>query len=258
MADDQQERQIELKLDTKFDYHEFLDQNLITDCVLVIDGQEIHAHRVILANSSSYFNNIFTSGMTEDITKKVEIIKNPENVFSLVLRWMYTGNLQFPKEKIHAIIEVAKIYGVNALLDLLENYLSKLFEAPLESITDFINATYDKRYPDGTKYENTLFIVAKHLAHYLPSCAESDEQLNIISNLVDCKAWGIALSHYTADSEPKKDLEKKIDLTLKFLNSTNDYKLTEQDVNNLKIGFEGLPNNTKLEKFYNELYNKCQ
>jgi hypothetical protein len=52
----------------------------------------IRAHRLVLANSSRFFPNIFSAGMQEAESGIVDVVYPPEP-FVKVLRWMYGGQL---------------------------------------------------------------------------------------------------------------------------------------------------------------------
>ena len=111
-----------------FDYSEFVDgaQGMV-DCTLDLgNGQLIGAHRLILGNSSLFFFNAFTSGMSEEKTRVVKVDVNPCDTFPLVLKWMYTGEISVPDEKIVPLVGICRYYEIDVLMQEVERHFAAL------------------------------------------------------------------------------------------------------------------------------------
>lgn len=57
------------------------------------DGKETWCSRFMLAAASEYFERMFTSGMSEQLTGKVDLPFVTSKSLSLLLHYMYSGNL---------------------------------------------------------------------------------------------------------------------------------------------------------------------
>lgn len=69
-----------------------LDENFLTDMTIVVNGNEFHVHKIILASMSDYFREMFTSRVVETGQSRIEINDasiNP-NDFNNMIDYMYT------------------------------------------------------------------------------------------------------------------------------------------------------------------------
>lgn len=86
---------------------ELFDKELLTDVELLMQGERIVAHRVILAAASPFFHALFTSGMKESRAREIEL--HEVNVMALreLLQYMYLGEIQITGDNILAILHTA-------------------------------------------------------------------------------------------------------------------------------------------------------
>lgn len=91
----------------------FLDESL-TDVTICCCGQQVKAHRVILAASSNYFKEIFASTLPGQypivFIKSVTI----EDLNS-ILEFMYKGELTVPQDRMESLVSSAECLGVSGL-----------------------------------------------------------------------------------------------------------------------------------------------
>ena len=148
-----------------FDFSEFLKKGIITDCE--IRDQEnfvIKAHKVILANSSLYFQNIFTANMEEQTSGIVEIDFNPNNLLETVINYMYVPIIEITETNWIDLYAIASKYQIKTLEQLIiekcESFLSisniytlidNFFDNPqneyrsvAEALIPFIISNFDK------------------------------------------------------------------------------------------------------------------
>lgn len=79
----------------------------LTDVVFIVDGQEIHAHKVVLASRSEYFRSMLYGKMQESSSRYIEKHDNNNNndnhysipihdcsagIFRKILAYIYSGN----------------------------------------------------------------------------------------------------------------------------------------------------------------------
>ena len=70
----------------------------LCDVTLVVEGREFIAHRNVLAASSPYFQNMFTSDMREKTASKVTIKALTSFVMEDLLSYIYTGAVEIGEE----------------------------------------------------------------------------------------------------------------------------------------------------------------
>ena len=70
----------------------------LCDVTLVVEEREFKAHRNVLAASSPYFRNMFTSDMREKTESKVTIEALTSSVMEDLLSFIYTGAVEIGEE----------------------------------------------------------------------------------------------------------------------------------------------------------------
>ena len=105
-----------------FDFGDFIETGSLFDCEIRAREKEgsdefvlIKAHKIILSNSSVFFNNIFTSGMEESHTGIVDVSLKSSKLLPSVIRWMYTGKIDFTYDDLMPLLNVSHNYGVTEL-----------------------------------------------------------------------------------------------------------------------------------------------
>ena len=61
--------------------------------VIQVGGEEIPAHKIVLASRVPYFKRLFASGMKESVSDRIEIDASEEDSFKQVLEYIYPGQL---------------------------------------------------------------------------------------------------------------------------------------------------------------------
>ncbi|XP_026501622.1 BTB/POZ domain-containing protein 9 [Vanessa tameamea] len=130
-----------------------------SDVTLIVEGQRIPAHKVILAASSDYFRALLYGGMREANQAEVEL-QAPLLAFKALLRYVYSGHMglsllredtvldmlglahQFNFQELEAaisdylrqilalknvcaLLDAARLYGLDALMDYCYNFLDR-------------------------------------------------------------------------------------------------------------------------------------
>lgn len=121
----------ELFLNPLIDYTTFFEQQLFCDCELSVNVDNndsnnnvtIYAHRLILANASDYFLNIFTGDAWEAKMGKATIhAPNPE-LFSKVISFMYNGKISFEENDIMQLYAIANEFSIPMLKEALTKHI---------------------------------------------------------------------------------------------------------------------------------------
>lgn len=79
----------------------------LTDVVLVVQGERLAAHRVVLAAASPFFYALFTSGMKESHAPSVELHEMNDRALRDLLVYMYVGHLPLTGETILPVLVTA-------------------------------------------------------------------------------------------------------------------------------------------------------
>jgi len=121
-SEDVQENKLKVQLER--DNLHLLESADFSDITFVVQGEEIAAHKIVLASRSNYFKNMFNAGMKESVTNQVEISDVGPETFKTVLRFLYGG---FPKEKqFEPLVELfiaADKYGMDELKEICETVI---------------------------------------------------------------------------------------------------------------------------------------
>lgn len=91
----------------------FLDESL-TDVTICCCGQQVKAHRVILAASSNYFKEIFAStlpGQYPIVFIKSVTIED----LNAILEFIYKGEVTVPRDQMESLVSSAECLGVSGL-----------------------------------------------------------------------------------------------------------------------------------------------
>ncbi|XP_071163525.1 uncharacterized protein [Mytilus edulis] len=128
----------------------------LCDITLVINGKKFSAHRSILGLWSPYFLSMFTCDMREKSLEEIDLseslVLDDDDVFGLVLDYMYTGSLTICIENVEAVLRISnflllddvKEYCRQFYIDLgnldLSNCLRVRFLAETHNLLDVCNA----------------------------------------------------------------------------------------------------------------------
>ena len=80
--------------------HELFQDDLFTDLEIKVDGGSISCHRVVAASQSSVIKAMLTSGMKEAQTNSVSFPSITKPVITLIIQFMYTGQVQLDSQEI--------------------------------------------------------------------------------------------------------------------------------------------------------------
>lgn len=99
------------------DYDKFLKNQELSDITFVIGNQEIPAHKQIVSARNDVFAKMLNCDMLEKKNSRVEIIDIEEDIFKLLLRYIYSGNLETKDtEVLLKLLVAADKYSVKSLV----------------------------------------------------------------------------------------------------------------------------------------------
>lgn len=105
------------------DFGMLLDDQKLTDVVLVVDGKEFRAHKAILAARSRVFAAMFEHNMKEKRLNKVDITDVTDQVLCEMLRFIYTGRVQNLVTMADTLLAAADKYDLERLKVMCEEAL---------------------------------------------------------------------------------------------------------------------------------------
>ncbi|GLV39696.1 BTB (POZ) domain containing 9 [Carabus blaptoides fortunei] len=99
------------------------------DVTFVIEGQQIHAHKILLAVRSEYFRALLFGGMREASQDEIELKGTPLQAFKVLLRYIYTGHMSLMSIREDVVLDtlgLANQYGFQDLETSISDHLRQI------------------------------------------------------------------------------------------------------------------------------------
>jgi len=97
-----------------------------SDICFIIAGQEIKAHKSILTERSPVFAAMFEAGMKEKVADRINIPAGiSPDIFNELLRFIYTGRVQFTKSNAEPLLAASDQYSISSLKSKCEKFFIK-------------------------------------------------------------------------------------------------------------------------------------
>ncbi|XP_061411834.1 kelch repeat and BTB domain-containing protein 2 [Lethenteron reissneri] len=103
----------------------FYERQLLTDVVLVAEGNEFPCHRTVLAACSSYFRAMFMSGLSESKQTHVNLHNVDSATLQIIVAYAYTGHLEMSDGVAEQLFETATFLQVEEVVCRCRDYLVK-------------------------------------------------------------------------------------------------------------------------------------
>lgn len=100
----------------------------LSDVTFVVEGERIHAHRVILAARCEYFRAMLYDGLKDSSEAEIQLEGTNALAFRTLLRYIYTGRVEvsaFEVEELLAILRLAHEYRVVTIQRPIVDHLKK-------------------------------------------------------------------------------------------------------------------------------------
>jgi hypothetical protein len=146
-----------LRLAPRFDFARFYKDQLFTDCEIRVfhtdtEYQPVLANRAVLANSSVFFFNMFTSGTRETTEGVVEVRGIPYEPFVALVEFLYSGKLVMYDNVVMIFRFLSRHFGVQVLQEQIEEYIKGDEAADGDKIIQFIDQCFDYELTDELVY----------------------------------------------------------------------------------------------------------
>lgn len=100
-------------------------QNLLCDVILIAEGMEIPAHKMILASCSPYFYAMFT-GFEESRQDRITIQGVDFHALQLLVEYVYSSVVVVTEENVQVLLTAANLLQVSYKILILLSYLMSL------------------------------------------------------------------------------------------------------------------------------------
>lgn len=88
-------------------------------------GKQFNAHKLVLSTHSSTFRAMLYNGMEESSQSVIQLPEQDSNVFELLLRFMYTGQVKLHKDVVRNLMILADYYAVEVLKESIGEWIGK-------------------------------------------------------------------------------------------------------------------------------------
>ena len=142
----------------------------LCDVVLRVGGQEVHAHRAILAASSAYFLAMFTNDMKESEQDVIEMQDiNPE-ILSSLIDFTYTGDITVTVDNVQEVLSAASLLQIRQVQDICCNFLKQQLDAS--------NCLGIKNFAEANGCQQLTDVIENFARRNFPEVAAGSEFLN--------------------------------------------------------------------------------
>ncbi|XP_059901406.1 kelch-like protein 40b [Gadus macrocephalus] len=104
---------------------DLLENAKLVDCVLKIKGKAFPCHRLVLCACSAYFRGIFLSDLDESKKKEIVLEDVEPGVMGLVLKYLYTSNINVTEQNVQDIFAVANMFQIPSVFTVCVSFLQK-------------------------------------------------------------------------------------------------------------------------------------
>jgi hypothetical protein len=94
-------------------FKSLIGDKMFADVSFSVGGKTIPAHKNILVARSEYFRAMFTSGMKENAEAVIPLPNTDLEIFTSVLQFLYTGQVDVDAENISAMLEAAAMFAID-------------------------------------------------------------------------------------------------------------------------------------------------
>lgn len=89
----------------------------LCDVVLIVDEQEIRAHRVILAANSAYFYSMFTTDMCESVQERISLKGIDYEALDLIVNFCYTSTITITEKNVQNLLSVSNLLQFSTIIE---------------------------------------------------------------------------------------------------------------------------------------------
>ncbi|XP_058121603.1 ring canal kelch homolog [Anopheles ziemanni] len=157
------------------------EQNLLCDVVLVADGIEIPAHKMVLASCSPYFYAMFT-GFEESRQDRITLQGVDPRALQLLIEYVYTAVVEVTEENVQILLTAANLLQLTDVRDACCDYLQTQLDpsnclgirdfADIHGCIDLLNyaETYiEQHFSEVVQFDEFLNLTSDQVVHLIRS-----------------------------------------------------------------------------------------
>merc|ERR1712223_1555854 len=89
-----------------------------SDISFIVEGLTIHAHKLVLALQSEYFNQMLFGGLKESNSKEIPMSQEtPHDAFVCILEYFYTNEINFKSKTEDTVVDILLLSDKYELLE---------------------------------------------------------------------------------------------------------------------------------------------
>ncbi|XP_077292571.1 kelch-like protein 12 isoform X2 [Arctopsyche grandis] len=176
----------------------------VYDVILCIKGEELPAHKIVLAAASQYFYTMFTCGMKESQERFVEFDDTSMETMKKIVNYIYNGTLDVTDDTVESLLQAAYLFQLEDVIDkccerlkenlALNNCIGIMVMADLHNLVDLKITALDfvnENFLNVFQQEEFMKLTIEQLSTILNSqniAVEAEEQIFIcITTWIDFK-----------------------------------------------------------------------
>ena len=95
----------------------------LCDVVLIVDGVQVHAHRIVLSSLSPYFKAMFTGDMAESKQREITINGIDAETLESIIDYAYTANIKITEDNVQLLLPAASILQFEEIRQVCSNFM---------------------------------------------------------------------------------------------------------------------------------------
>jgi hypothetical protein len=110
------------------DMRSFVNNDVLSDVVFIVDDQTIHAHKLMLVRCN-YFRAMLTGSMMESTSSSIHLVDVSYPIFLSILEYLYTDKLDIQLERAMELFAAADLFGIPRLQSMCEQKMLQSIHA---------------------------------------------------------------------------------------------------------------------------------
>jgi len=152
----------------------------LSDVVFVVEGKNIPAHKLILELRSEHFRVLFSSGLRESQSKRIDILDCSQEIFLDVLQFIYTDSCEVNDENCISLLEQGNFFQLDRLKAICEQFwyhnISVSNAASVYQVADHCNAKQLRDF--------AMEFIFKHAREVVQTQSFKDMDLSLIGAIL--------------------------------------------------------------------------
>ncbi|CAH0475758.1 unnamed protein product [Peronospora belbahrii] len=220
------------------DHEELFLNSSLSDLQFLVKGHiaPINAHKVVLFFRNSYFKNLVRFGSASSQTAVIEVDNCSYEVFSILLRFLYTGKVDITADVAEELLRASSYYCVYELQKRTEAFLSG--QICVENVVDLLTLSEECNADDLKK--NCVPFLMRHIHEVvrLPAFGEhrvrsSEEVLKALTNMLGPE-WEASYAKIKKSIGVKDKEDEAEHAETEKTDEEEDFNLVEHQVNEIQ------------------------